>query len=57
MTAKAQHARATPADIFRIWKRLWGDLDPDFVAFMSASVDGEAYDASQLTDREIAELE
>lgn len=45
--------RATSADIYRMWKRLWGNLTPEQVAHYSDMTDGEQYDQTQLTDAEI----
>lgn len=49
--------RATPADIFRVWRELWGDRTPEQVSGYSDLTDGEQYDQTQLTNAEIAEME
>lgn len=44
---------ATSADIYRMWKRLWGERTPEQVAHYSDMTDGEQYDQTQLTDAEM----
>lgn len=51
------YPRATPADIFRIWRELWSSRTPEQVANYSDLTGGEQYDRTQLTDEEIAEME
>lgn len=47
-----EYQNATSADVYRMWKRLWGNRTPEQVAFYSDMTDGEQYDQTQLTDKE-----
>ena len=51
------YPRATPADVYATWRKLWGNRPPEQVANYSDLTDGEQYDQTQLTDAEIAEME
>ena len=60
------YPRATPADVYATWRKLWGDRTPEQIAaYHRLAADcrdsgypmSEMYDRTQLTDAEIAEME
>jgi len=57
LLAMVAPVRATSADIFRIWRELWGNRTPEQVANYSDLTGGEQYDRTQLTDAETSEME
>lgn len=57
LLAMVAPTRATPADVYATWRKLWGNRTSKQVAHHSDMTDGEQYDQTQLTDAEIAEME